>query len=266
MADVTLERSGASADDDRPAERGPSQVSDLLPVRPAPADPRAVRVAIAPASRLGDMPPIVVAPPPQPLAPTRDSLAGKGPLGGATHVPPVDPPDPMDPPPLDDEPARGPTVVVDGLLLAARLAGRGAGRASLLVGEGSEAVHHRVVFTSDVALGQDGMAHRELVVDGWRIEVELEAERRAALRERARKGREATARGGPTEVRAIIPGRVVSVSVAPGDAVTAGQQVLVVEAMKMQNELRAPRDGTVDRVAVAPGVTIEVGDLLLVME
>jgi biotin carboxyl carrier protein len=48
--------------------------------------------------------------------------------------------------------------------------------------------------------------------------------------------------------------------------VVAGQQLLAVEAMKMQNELRAPRDGTIDRVAVAPGRTIEVGDLLLVIE
>ena len=51
-----------------------------------------------------------------------------------------------------------------------------------------------------------------------------------------------------------------------GEAVVAGQQLLVVEAMKMQNELRAPRDGVVSRVAVAPGETIEIGDLLLVLE
>ena len=54
-----------------------------------------------------------------------------------------------------------------------------------------------------------------------------------------------TARSGPTELRAVIPGRILAVSVAPGDRVTAGQQVMVVEAMKMQNELRAPRDGVV---------------------
>jgi biotin carboxyl carrier protein len=53
--------------------------------------------------------------------------------------------------------------------------------------------------------------------------------------------------------------------VAVGDVVVAGQQLLVVDAMKMQNELRAPRDGTVERVGVAPGVTIEVGDVLVVI-
>jgi biotin carboxyl carrier protein len=103
------------------------------------------------------------------------------------------------------------------------------------------------------------------VVDGWRIEVDVEPAARAALRERARRGREEAGHSGPTEVHAIIPGVVVSVSVAPGDQVVAGQQLLAVEAMKMQNELRAPRDGTIERVAVAPGRTIEVGDLLLVI-
>ena len=111
-----------------------------------------------------------------------------------------------------------------------------------------------------------GVVRREVVVDGWRIEVEVESERRASLRERARRGREETAHGGPTHVRAIIPGRIVSVSIVPGDPVEAGQQLLVVEAMKMQNELRAPRDGIVSSVAVGVSDTIEVGDLLLVLE
>jgi len=103
------------------------------------------------------------------------------------------------------------------------------------------------------------------VVDGWRVEVEVEPERRTALRERARRGRAEAARGGPTEVHAIIPGVVVAVSVDVGDAVVTGQQLLVVEAMKMQNELRAPRAGTIDRVAAGEGQTIERGDLLVVL-
>ncbi|HKF84554.1 MAG TPA: biotin/lipoyl-containing protein, partial [Candidatus Limnocylindrales bacterium] len=73
------------------------------------------------------------------------------------------------------------------------------------------------------------------------------------------------AASGPLDVRAIIPGKIVSVAVQPGDHVLAGQQLLVVEAMKMQNELRAPRDGTIDRVGVTPGVTIDVGDVLVVV-
>jgi biotin carboxyl carrier protein len=110
-----------------------------------------------------------------------------------------------------------------------------------------------------------GTEVREGVVDGWCVEVEIEPERRAVLRERARQGAGAASTGGPVEVRAIIPGRIVAVMVKPGDDVEAGQQILVVEAMKMQNELRAPREGSVDRVGVAVGDTIDVGDLLVVI-
>ena len=102
-------------------------------------------------------------------------------------------------------------------------------------------------------------------MDGWRVEVDIEPEARAALRARARRGATEVGVSGPTEVRAMIPGVVFAVAVAVGDTVTAGQKIVVVEAMKMQNELRAPRDGTVDRVAVTTGARIEVGDLLLVI-
>ena len=110
-----------------------------------------------------------------------------------------------------------------------------------------------------------GITRREIVIDGWRIVVDVEPAARAALRDRARRGREAAGQNGPTRVHAIIPGVVVSVSVARGDAVAAGQQLLVVEAMKMQNELRAPREGTIEQVAVGAGATIDVGDLLVVI-
>src|SRR5438552_791952 len=79
-----------------------------------------------------------------------------------------------------------------------------------------------------------------------------------ASRERGGKGH-----GGATEPRAIIPGRIVAVAVAPGDNVVAGQQLLVIEAMKMQNELRAPRAGVIARVIVGPGQTVDLGDLLV---
>jgi biotin carboxyl carrier protein len=55
------------------------------------------------------------------------------------------------------------------------------------------------------------------------------------------------------------------VSVATGDTVTAGQEILVIEAMKMQNELRSPRAGTVVRLAVGVGARVELGDLLVVI-
>lgn len=80
-----------------------------------------------------------------------------------------------------------------------------------------------------------------------------------------RSGGQGKSQGGPIVVSAVMPGKVVRVLVSPGDRVEAGQGLIVVEAMKMQNELRAPREGTIDRVAVAVGENVEVGDLLLVI-
>ena len=105
----------------------------------------------------------------------------------------------------------------------------------------------------------------EVVVAGWRFEVDVEDARFADLRERATAGRSAATHHGPTAVRAIIPGRVVSVAVTAGETVSAGQRLLAVEAMKMENELRAPRDGIVERVEVSVGQTVELGDPLVVI-
>ena len=105
----------------------------------------------------------------------------------------------------------------------------------------------------------------EVVVDGWRFELEVEDAARAVLRRRATRTVDADATSGPLDIRAIIPGRIAAVRVTPGDAVEAGETLVVVEAMKMQNELRAPRAGTIERVAVGEGQTIERGDLLVVL-
>jgi biotin carboxyl carrier protein len=105
----------------------------------------------------------------------------------------------------------------------------------------------------------------EVVVAGWRFEVDVEDARLADLRARATTAEGSTLHHGPTVVRAIIPGRVVSVAVTSGDVVTTGQRLLAVEAMKMENELRAPRDGVVDRLEVSVGQTVELGDSLVVL-
>lgn len=65
------------------------------------------------------------------------------------------------------------------------------------------------------------------------------------------------------EIRALMPGRVVEVCVAPGEQVVEGGLLLVLEAMKMQNEIRAPFGGSVVRVEVSPGQAVEGGSLLL---
>ncbi len=113
----------------------------------------------------------------------------------------------------------------------------------------------------------DGRGSVEIVVDGWRFELIVEDAARAELRERASRDRSSAAgAGGPLEIRAIIPGRIATVSVARGDIVALGQTLLTVEAMKMQNELRAPHAGSIARLAVEEGQTIELGDLLVILE
>ena len=71
---------------------------------------------------------------------------------------------------------------------------------------------------------------------------------------------------GRVEIKATMPGRVVNVLVGSGDEVTAGQGVIIVEAMKMENELKSPKAGKVTEVKVAPGQTVEKGELLVVIE
>jgi biotin carboxyl carrier protein len=73
-------------------------------------------------------------------------------------------------------------------------------------------------------------------------------------------------RAGLQPVVAPMPGRVVRVLVAAGDLVAVRQAVVVVEAMKMENELRSPKAGTVREVAVAPGTSVEAGRVLVVIE
>jgi biotin carboxyl carrier protein len=185
-------------------------------------------------------------------------------IAGATAV--AARPDAVPAPIIVDRGEAGPTV--DGAPWAATLRALDAERTILRDGPGPDAPARRLLLlrpAGHAGGAEPGVERVEVIVDGWRVEVDVEPAARAALRDRARRGREAAGTSGPTKVHAIIPGVVVAVSVAPGDAVTAGQQLLVVEAMKMQNELRAPRDGTIAEVAVGAGSTIEVGDLLLVL-
>jgi biotin carboxyl carrier protein len=137
-------------------------------------------------------------------------------------------------------------------------------------GSGRWAVHRsdgpdRWAETEPARRRPDGATIVAVVVDGWRFELEVERADRAELRRRATRTPDAVAASGPAEIRAIIPGRIAAVRVVAGDAVEAGQSLLVIEAMKMQNELRAPRAGTIERVVVGQGDTIDAGDLLVVV-
>jgi biotin carboxyl carrier protein len=85
---------------------------------------------------------------------------------------------------------------------------------------------------------------------------------------RSLKGRRARATGadGPKAIRASMPGRVVRVLAQKGEAVEEHQGVVVIEAMKMQNELKTPKKGKVAELRVVPGDTVAAGDILAVIE
>jgi 3-methylcrotonyl-CoA carboxylase alpha subunit len=67
-------------------------------------------------------------------------------------------------------------------------------------------------------------------------------------------------------LHAPMPGRVVLVNVKPGDRVNAGQELLVIEAMKMELALKAPRDGVVGEVRAAAGDVVEADAVLVTLE
>jgi biotin carboxyl carrier protein len=82
---------------------------------------------------------------------------------------------------------------------------------------------------------------------------------------RRRWGRTADGGSGPQRIVAPMPGKVVRILVQQGEAVQARQPLVVVEAMKMENELRAARAGTVSEVHAREGASVEAGTLLAVL-
>ena len=100
-------------------------------------------------------------------------------------------------------------------------------------------------------------------LDGRTIPVQIRPAGSFGRQNKAGAGAQTT---GPQRVVAPMPGKVVRVLVKPGDDVKARQGLVVVEAMKMENELRAARDGRVRDVAVAEGQSVDAGAVLLVVE
>ena len=71
---------------------------------------------------------------------------------------------------------------------------------------------------------------------------------------------------GPKKLVAPMPGKVVRVLVAEKSEVEAGQGIVVVEAMKMQNEIKSPKKGFVQKMLVTPGANVIAGDVLAIVE
>lgn len=79
-------------------------------------------------------------------------------------------------------------------------------------------------------------------------------------------GKKTAGDSGPVKVSSPMPGKVVRILVSVGDSVEAGQGVIVVEAMKMQNEMKSPRAGKVAAIKTKPGATVAAGELLALIE
>ena len=132
---------------------------------------------------------------------------------------------------------------------------------SLLVQlEGSAALSRSIdaAFATQVVAG-DFDVH----LDGRTIPVQI---RPAGSFGRQKKDGAGATGTGPQRVTSPMPGKVVRVLVKPGDEVKARQGLVVVEAMKMENELRAARDGRVREVPVAEGQSVDAGTVLLIVD
>jgi biotin carboxyl carrier protein len=100
-----------------------------------------------------------------------------------------------------------------------------------------------------------------LVMGSERFAVEVKDPRSLRSRRSGAAGEE-----GPQKLLAPMPGKVIRVLVKEGDEVEKGKGVLVVEAMKMQNEIKSPKKGVVKKISVAEGSAVNAGDVLTVIE
>ena len=149
----------------------------------------------------------------------------------------------------------GDSVEADGASLQASIADV-AGTPVRMLTIGEEV--HRIVVRPGAGRGR-----YTLWVDGHRHEVEALDERMRAIRELAGASAEAS---GPAPLVAPMPGMIVRVQVEVGDVVQVGQGLVVMEAMKMENELRASASATVKAVHARVGSAVEKGALLLELE
>ena len=114
-----------------------------------------------------------------------------------------------------------------------------------------------------VARRAEGRGRYQLEVGGWRHDGDALDQRTRAIRDLTSA---AGVAAGPAPLVAPMPGLVVRLSVEVGDEVSAGQALVVMEAMKMENELRTRSAGTVTRVLVQVGLAVEKGAVLVELE
>jgi biotin carboxyl carrier protein len=118
----------------------------------------------------------------------------------------------------------------------------------------------------EIGLHRRGNDEVEISIGGRTLRANVASVSTGRRRTALRQGGKVVAEAGQPRVVAPMAGRVVKVLVAEGDAVTAGQGVAVIEAMKMENELRSPIDGVVRQVAVTKDSAIEAGALVALID
>jgi len=113
----------------------------------------------------------------------------------------------------------------------------------------------------EVIIDESGARGFDVLVGGQLLHLQAFDERSRLLAATAK----ATA-SGPQRVESEMPGKVVKIAAPAGTAVVEGQGVVILEAMKMENEIKSPIDGVVKEMGVAEGQTVESGALLFVVE
>jgi|SRR5947209_7382846 len=131
------------------------------------------------------------------------------------------------------------------------------GRYSLIIAGKSYEVFAQRIPQPD----EDSSLVYEIILGEQRFEVRVEDEREKTLAGAVKSAHDS----GEARIRAPMPGLVIGVPVESGAAVTRGQTVIVLEAMKMENDLAAPRSGTIKEIKVNQGQTVNQGDVLVII-
>jgi len=114
-------------------------------------------------------------------------------------------------------------------------------------------------YEASIHLADDAI---QVLLRGQLFDVHVEDERQRRLRQSS--GGQVI-QSGDIHLKAPMPGMVIAIPVEQGQEVTSGDNVIILESMKMQNELKAPRDGVISRLRVKPGDNVDQNQVLLIL-
>ncbi len=159
-------------------------------------------------------------------------------------------------------------ALLDGEQIPVTIGKDDSGNTLVSIGEKEYTVDSRWTQSDLLSLIIDGRSYQvdihtekdlhEVLIEGEHFEFELFDERKSLLKKSATLGAE-----GVQEIKSSMPGKIVKVLVSVDEEVEQGQGLVVVEAMKMENELSAPRDGVVSTIHVTAGQTVDSGAALV---